>query len=169
MSYATVVCPVYRCLHSPLGTKSFIRLYLTHVTFCSTQKRGNRFRFSLLLSPSLLFLVLTVLFVYSIVPRVWVLQWVCDFVHFRCSISTWRREPRKKGRRRRTSWCRPRTNSGGWWRKQSSLQGKGSEPAGVSLVFRVFILVVVKRSFHKFSWRCFFCACVLFSPPQNHI
>lgn len=74
MFNASVVCPVYRCLHSLLGTKSFIRLYLTHVTFCSTQKRGNRFSFSLFLSPPLLFLIPTVLFVYSVVPCVWVLQ-----------------------------------------------------------------------------------------------
>ena len=36
----------HRYLHSQLGTKSFIRLYLTHVTFYSTQKRGNRFGYS---------------------------------------------------------------------------------------------------------------------------
>lgn len=43
----SVFCHTCRCLRSPLGTKSFTRLCLTHVTFCSTQKRGNRFSFSL--------------------------------------------------------------------------------------------------------------------------
>lgn len=36
------VCPACRCLHSQLGTKSCIRLFLTHVTYCWTQKKGNR-------------------------------------------------------------------------------------------------------------------------------
>ncbi len=32
----------------------------------------------------------------------------------------WRREQRKSGKRRRTSWCRPKTSSERWWRRQSS-------------------------------------------------
>lgn len=39
----TRILPPHRCLLSQLGTKSFIRLFLTLVIFCSTQKRGNRF------------------------------------------------------------------------------------------------------------------------------
>lgn len=37
------LCLLYRCLPSQLGTKNFIRLYLTPVTFYSTQKKENRY------------------------------------------------------------------------------------------------------------------------------
>lgn len=40
-----VVFPACRCLHSQLGTKNSTRLFLTHVTYYWTQKKGNRLFF----------------------------------------------------------------------------------------------------------------------------
>lgn len=127
VSNADVLCVPLRYLHSPPGTKNFIRLCLTHVIFCSTQKRGNRSSFSLV---SVLSLSVT----YSqIIPApCHMLVFVFLFYSYaivstsRCLISMWRRERRRRERRKRTSWCRPKTSSGGWWRRRSSQLGKGT-------------------------------------------
>lgn len=43
--FSLVVFPACRCLHSQLGTKNSTRLFLTHVTYYWTPKKGNRLFF----------------------------------------------------------------------------------------------------------------------------